>query len=105
LLGRASTFAALWACAVVTLAEEGIQKPDSDRPNNVVRVTTELVHANATVFDKKGRFVAGLARAQFQLLVDGKPQPVSFFESVVSGSSIEEIQIAALSGKDRKSVV
>ena len=95
---RAIAFAALCACAVITLAQEGIQKPASDRPNDVVHVTTELVQANATVFDKKGRFVAGLEREQFQLLVDGKPQPVSFFESVVSGSSIEEIQIAALSG-------
>src|SRR5438477_1108205 len=59
---RAIAFAALCACAVITLAQEGIQKPASDRPNDVVRVTTELVQANATVFDKKGRFVAHLER-------------------------------------------
>src|ERR1700687_79781 len=95
---RAIAFAALCACAVMTPAQEQIQKPASDQPNEVLGVTTELVRTHAMFFDKKGRFVPGLKGEQFQLLVDGKPQPVSFFESGVSGSTIEEIQIAALGG-------
>jgi VWFA-related protein len=95
---RAIVFAAICACSVMSPAQEQIQKPPSDQANEVVRVTTELVQTNATVFDKNGRFVPGLSREQFQLLVDGKPLPISFFESVVSGSATEEVQIAALSG-------
>jgi VWFA-related protein len=94
----AIAFAVLCACAVLTPAQEQVQKPASDQPNDVVRVTTELVQTTAMVFDKSGRFVPGLKREQFQLLVDGKSQPVSFFEFVVSGSNLEETKIAALSG-------
>jgi hypothetical protein len=39
------------------------------------------------VFDKKGRFVDGLQREQFELIVNGKPQPISSFEQVRAGSS------------------
>jgi VWFA-related protein len=100
----AIAFAVLCAYAVMAPAQEQVQKPASDQPNDVVRVTTELVQTNATVFDKKGHFVPGLKREQFQLLVDGKSQPVSFFEFVVSGSNLEETQIAALGGNKPSSL-
>ncbi|HET6974663.1 MAG TPA: VWA domain-containing protein [Pyrinomonadaceae bacterium] len=60
----------------------------------VVRTNTELVQTAITVLDKKGHFVEGLQRDQFQLIVDGKPRPVAFFERVAAGSP-RELEIAA----------
>ena len=58
--------------------------------DEVIRVSTELVQTDVIVFDKSGHFVDGLQREQFELRVDGKPQPVSLFDRVVAGSEKEE---------------
>lgn len=55
----------------------------------VVRTNVELVQSAITVLDKKGNFVEGLQREQFELMVDGKPRPIAFFERVASGSTRE----------------
>lgn len=55
----------------------------------VVRTKTELVQTAVTVLDKKGNFVDGLQRDQFELMVDGKPRPVAFFERIAAGSARE----------------
>jgi VWFA-related protein len=55
----------------------------------VIRVSTELVQTDVMVFDKDGHFIDGLQRDQFELRVDGKPQPLSLFDRVVSGSQKE----------------
>lgn len=68
---------------------------------DVIRTDTELVQTAITVLDKKGHFVDGLQRDQFQLIVDGKPRPVAFFERVASGSP-RELEIAALNNADNK---
>lgn len=62
---------------------------------DVVRINTELVQTDVTVLDKKGRFVEGLSLEQFELTLDGKPQPISFFERVRTGSAQEAAQVAA----------
>ena len=67
------------------------QKPPSD---DVLRVNTELVQTAVTVVDKDGHFVEGLNADQFELVVDGKPRPISFFERVTSGSA-REAQLSA----------
>jgi VWFA-related protein len=67
------------ACCVVASAQE----------TEVVRTNTELVQTAITVLDKKGNFVEGLKREQFELTVDGKPRPVAFFERIASGSARE----------------
>ena len=48
----------------------------------MIRIETELVHTDVTVTDKSGKFVEGLGREQFQVMVDGRAVPVAFFESV-----------------------
>ena len=58
--------------------------PQSPAQDEVIRVNTELVQTDVTVFDKKGRFVDGLTASDFELVVDGKPQDISFFERVAS---------------------
>jgi hypothetical protein len=43
------------------------QKPPSQQPDDVIRINTELVQTDVMVFDKKGHFVEGLQREQFEL--------------------------------------
>ncbi|HEX8424173.1 MAG TPA: VWA domain-containing protein [Pyrinomonadaceae bacterium] len=74
------------------------QNPPPDQ-DDLIRVNAELVQATVTVLDKQGRFVEGLEREQFELKVDGKPQPISFFERVAAGSASEESLMAAARGK------
>jgi VWFA-related protein len=52
----------------------------------VVRVNAELVQTGVSVFDKQGRFVDGLRREDFELRVDGRVVPITFFENIVAGS-------------------
>jgi VWFA-related protein len=68
------------------------------QPDDVIRVNTELIQTSVMIFDKQGHFVDGLQRGQFELNVDGKPQPISFFEQVKAGTSKERAQLAALTG-------
>src|SRR5215213_9331542 len=59
--------------------------PKPAEVEDVVRVTTELVQTDVTVFDKDGKFVSGLKPEQFELVIDGQPQPIAFFDSVETG--------------------
>lgn len=75
------------------------QKPsptpqEQARDEDVVRVKSDLVQADVTVLDSDGRFVRDLRAEQFELKVDGQPQPLSFFEFVRAGSS-EELSAGA----------
>ena len=54
-----------------------------------------LVQTDVMVFDKQGHFASGLQREQFELSVDGKPQPISFFEQVKAGGAREQAQLEA----------
>lgn len=54
--------------------------------DDVVRITTELVQTGVTVLDKQGRLVDGLKKDDFELRVDGRVVPISFFENIVAGS-------------------
>lgn len=67
--------------------------------DEVVRVTTELVQTDVMVFDNDGKFVSGLKPEQFELRVADKPQPIAFFESVVTGGRSEETALRAAGGK------
>ena len=74
----------------VTLRGEatlGQQQSDKAKPSDdVVTINTELVQTAVTVFDKQGRLVDGLKKDDFELRVDGRLVPISFFENIVSGS-------------------
>jgi len=61
--------------------------------DDVVRVDTALVQSAITVVDKKGKFVEGLDRKDFELVIDGKPREIGFFERVTAGSE-REAQLA-----------
>jgi VWFA-related protein len=73
--------------------------PTPVEPDDVVRISTELVQTDVMVFDKQGKFVSGLKPEEFELLVDNKPQPIGFFESIVTGGKAEERMLRAAGGK------
>jgi VWFA-related protein len=99
---------ALAALAAFSLAASA-QQPQPPQPqprkpadaDEVVRVTTELVQTDVSVFDRDGKFVDNLKPDQFELKVDGRAQPISFFERVVAGSVNEDAQLAAARGTSR----
>jgi VWFA-related protein len=79
---------------VVNAQQPTPQQSTKAQTDDVLRISTDLVQTAVTVVDKDGRFVDGLNRDQFELRVDGKPRPISFFERVTSGSP-REAQLAA----------
>ncbi|HEX8494348.1 MAG TPA: VWA domain-containing protein [Pyrinomonadaceae bacterium] len=66
-----------------------------EQTDDVVRINTELVQTDVMVFDKAGRLVEGLSPEEFDLTLDGKPQPISFFERIKTGSAQEAAQVTA----------
>jgi VWFA-related protein len=89
---------ALCAFAITTFAQKpAATPPPSEKPADVITTNTELVQTDVMVFDKSGRLVEGLSPDEFVLTLDGKPQPISFFESVRTGSSQEAAQVRSAS--------
>ena len=106
--------ACLLAAQSVTFAQQPTQQTPTQLPTqqqtlptqsqddpaeDVLRVSTSLVQTDVSVVDKKGQFVEGLQREQFELKVDGRPQPVLFFERITAGSTGEAARIAAARGE------
>src|SRR5437588_714217 len=71
------------ACLVSSRAQTPTPAPP--KAEDVVRVETELVQTDVTVFDRDGKFVEGLGREQFEVKVDGRVVPVVFFERAGAG--------------------
>jgi VWFA-related protein len=83
-------------CAIILPLQISAQTPSPTPPppssDEVIRINTELVQTDVMVFDKKGSFVSGLKPEQFELTVEGKSQPITFFEQVRAGST-KEVQL------------
>ncbi|HEX3559328.1 MAG TPA: VWA domain-containing protein [Pyrinomonadaceae bacterium] len=82
-------FPAALACLVICATGArgqggGVPVSPQQKPDDVVRVETELVQTDVSVFDKSGKFVDGLKPEQFEIKVDGRAVPVAFFERVVA---------------------
>lgn len=78
----------------------GQQSPaQTDQDAATLRIDTALVQTDVTVVNKKGQFVDGLRRDEFEVKVDGKPQPISFFDRVTVGAAEEEEKLAAARGE------
>lgn len=98
-----AALASLITSASITHAQQPSQKKPANGDEDVLRIKTELVQTDVMVFDKRGRFVEGLRPEQFELSVDGKRQPVAFFERITSGSASEAAQLAAARGVPKQS--
>ena len=75
------------------------QAPNQPAGSDVLRINADLIQTELTVLDSKGRFVDGLTANQFELRVDGKPVPVSFFESANPPSGKRSSLVAGSSAK------
>lgn len=63
--------------------------------DEVVRITTNLVQVDAVVTDKQGRQVTDLRPEDFEILEDGKPQPITNFSYVAAAPAAERPTPAA----------
>src|SRR5688500_2437836 len=94
----------LFVCAAILLFSADILVAQQDRKtqtsDDILRINTELVQTGVSVFDKQGRFVEGLTKEDFELQVDRRPVPISFFESIVAGSARD--RTARLTAKDER---
>jgi VWFA-related protein len=81
-----------------------VQTPPSgqkgEKSDKAVRAGVGLVQTDVLVFDRQGRFADDLKRDQFELLVGGRPQPISFFELVTAGSPEEARQWGRAQGTE-----
>src|SRR5215207_1364263 len=80
------------------------QEAGGAQAEEVVRVNAELVQTGVSVFDRRGRFVDGLKKEDFELRVDGRPVPVTFFENIVAGSVRDRLARAAATGAPTQAV-
>jgi VWFA-related protein len=65
----------------------GFLTASAQTTNDVLHVNVDLIQTPITVLDKSGHFVDGLTRDQFELMADGKRQPIASFERVLSVDS------------------
>jgi VWFA-related protein len=77
------------------------QPPNStataSQDQDVLRVATKEVHVEAIVTEKSGRRVKGLRSADFEVLDEGKPQPLQYFTEV--GAAKGNLADGSSSGK------
>ena len=78
--------------ALVVAQTQPQPKPSPEQSDDVIKVFTELRQTDIMVFDAQGKFVDGLNRENFELRVDNKPVPITFFERVAAGAGNEEAQ-------------
>jgi VWFA-related protein len=93
----ARTFSGLFLLVIGLVSSQHLlgQVKRQEQSDDVIRVKTELVQTDVTVVDKRGRSVGGLRADDFELRVDSKPQSLSFFEEIATGSADEEKQLDA----------
>ncbi len=72
-------------------AQDPAQNPLAQAPSKqeVVRISTQLVQVDAVVTDKKGHHVVDLAQDDFELLMDGKKQPLTHFTRVALPGAVK----------------
>src|SRR5215510_10439080 len=69
---------------VLALSSAQNQAPQSfqQNPDNVIRITVNLVQVDAVVTDSHDKPVTNLKKEDFVLLQDGKPQTITYFAYV-----------------------
>ncbi len=92
LISLSSSFVLLISSWSVALTQTPQARTASQ--DEVLRISTDLVQTDLVVLDKKGKNVKGLSKDDFELLVDGQRQNVSFFDGVDAGSVKEAAQLA-----------
>lgn len=78
MIGRAGLL--LVTCAVLSIAAAA--QPPDQRPPVTFRSEINFVEIDAIVTDREGRFVADLAKDDFRIVEEGKPQAIAAFNLV-----------------------
>src|SRR5579862_1847413 len=73
----------LWLLFLIGCSPAIAQQP----PEVVFRVTTSLVQVDAVVTDSKGHYLTDLSAGDFIIEEDGKPQQITSFSYVGTGSN------------------
>lgn len=73
--------------------QEPVRPPQEDASaaqddDETIRIETELIQTGVMVFDKSGKFVDGLRQDDFELTVEGRPTPLSFFDRIASAPTV-----------------
>ena len=63
-----------------TLYSQNAPAPETETPLTTLKLNVRTVLVDVVVTDKDNRAVPGLQKEDFQVLEDGKPQTISFFE-------------------------
>jgi VWFA-related protein len=95
MLGLLCLFAVIASTPAQQKQEPG---PPEQEDEDVLRISTELVQTDVVVVDKQGHFVDDLKPEQFELKVDGKPQPITSFERVTAWTPREMEQLTVTRG-------
>ena len=70
-------------CAVVAQTPQSPQKPPQEiSPEDVIRITTNLVQTDAVITDKNDQIIPDLKLEDFELYENGKKQDIKFMEFV-----------------------
>lgn len=100
--------ALILVCAVSALSAAFAQTPSpspkplqQNKPEDVLRITTELVQTDVVVTDKNDQLVPDLKLEDFELIENGRKQTLQFIEYVSSEIRRTGAQTEALSGSDR----
>src|SRR5215471_17254757 len=102
--------------AVASLAAQTPQKPQPEiAPDDIIRITTNLVQTDAVITDKNDQIIKDLKLEDFELYDNGKKQDIKFLEFVANADKRVEgeapllknvdIPSAGLSAADLKRVV
>jgi len=74
----------LWLCAASLARSQAIQipptAPGTSPASTTIRQTVNNVLIDVVATDKNGQPITGLAKGQFQILENGNPQQIAFFE-------------------------
>jgi VWFA-related protein len=74
--------AALILLGAASLLPQGRTPPRVEPSEPAIRISADLVQVDAVVTDSKGRPVSGLTPTDFEILADGKRQPIARFSYI-----------------------
>lgn len=88
------------------------QQPRQQQQDDTIRISTNLVQVDVVVTDGKGKHVTDLKPEDFILEVDGKQQPISFFQSVTLASPVsvsaeraaKDTPVGAVAGASQRTI-
>jgi len=87
---------ALKLTTLIALCHAGAQTPQKPQseiaPEDIIRITTNLVQTDAVVTDKNDQIIGDLKLEDFELYDNGKKQDIKFLEFIAA-------QISVLKGK------